>query len=128
MTKEAAADNLQISEIGNKDAQGPDTSERTSKQAWVEDRVFMEYNKTIHIQSGSHKFHGLFVCLFSRVLQGRVTVYCRNYSHSHTVIYYRMLHVILISADTIARSFRFGPESTRGPTVATRHLVLSGPR
>jgi hypothetical protein len=37
------------------------------------------------------------------------------------VIYYRMLHVILISADTIARSFRFGPESTRGPIVATRH-------
>jgi hypothetical protein len=70
----------------------------------------------------------LFVCLFSRVPQGRVTVYCRNYSHSHTVIYYRMLHVILISADTIARSFRFGPESTRGPIVATRHLVLSGPR
>jgi hypothetical protein len=70
----------------------------------------------------------MFVCLFSRVLRGRVTVFCRNYSHSHTVIYYRMLHVILISADTIARSFGFGPESTRGPIVATRHLVLSGPR
>jgi hypothetical protein len=28
-----------------------------------------------------------------------------------------MLHVILISADTITRSSRFGPESTRGPRV-----------
>jgi hypothetical protein len=50
-----------------------------------------------------------------------VTVYCRNYSHSHTVIYYRMLHVILISADTIARSFGFGPESTSNCLLLYQH-------
>jgi hypothetical protein len=31
------------------------------------------------------------------------------------------VHVIIISAGTIARSSRFGPESTRGPIIATRH-------
>jgi hypothetical protein len=31
------------------------------------------------------------------------------------------VHVIIIPAGTIARSSRFGPESTRGPIIATRH-------
>jgi hypothetical protein len=64
----------------------------------------------------------LFVCLFV-FTRPSGTVYCWNYSHSHTVYWYRMLHVILISADTITSSSRFGPESTRGPIIATRHLA-----
>jgi hypothetical protein len=53
--KEAAADNLKISDIGLEKT--ADTSQRTSKQAWIQDRVFIPYNETLDSRAGRHKFH-----------------------------------------------------------------------
>jgi hypothetical protein len=63
----------------------------------------------------------LFVCLLSRVPQGRTTVLLLKSVPLPHCILVQNVHVIIIPAGTIARSSRFGPESMRGPIIATRH-------
>jgi hypothetical protein len=62
------------------------------------------------------------VCLFvfTRPAGTRDRLLLKSVPLPHCILV-QNVHVIIISAGTITRSSRFGPESTRGPIIATRH-------
>jgi hypothetical protein len=64
----------------------------------------------------------VFVCLFvvTRPAGTRDRLLLKSVPLPHCILV-QNVHVIIIPAGTIAHSSRFGPESTRGPIIATRH-------